>query len=69
MAQADGPPLDGWYPTSQWPAGEIVVDERKFVLPADVPAGTYDLVVGFYDLNSGQRFGSEHFLTTIEVRP
>jgi 4-amino-4-deoxy-L-arabinose transferase-like glycosyltransferase len=69
VAQADGPPLAGWYPTSHWPAGEIIVDERRFVLPADVPAGTYDLVVGFYDLNSGQQLGSEHFLKSIEVRP
>jgi hypothetical protein len=69
VAQADGPPLDGWYPTSHWPVGEIIVDERRFVLPADVPAGTYDLVVGFYDLNSGQQLGSEHFLKAIEVRP
>jgi hypothetical protein len=68
VAQADGPPLDGWYPTSQWPEGDIIVDERRFVLPADVPSGTYDLVVGFYDLNSGQQLGSEHFLESIEVR-
>jgi hypothetical protein len=68
VAQADGPPLDGWYPTSWWAAAEVVVDRRTFSLPDDVPAGRYNLVVGFYDLATGQRFGQEYFLGTIEVR-
>ena len=67
VAQADGPPLDGWYPTSWWPVGEAIVDERSFTLPTDVPLGKYDLVVGLYDLVSGERPWGEHFLGTIEV--
>jgi 4-amino-4-deoxy-L-arabinose transferase-like glycosyltransferase len=69
IAQADGPPLDGWYPTSRWTAGEIVVDDRDFPFPPNFPAGTYDLVVGLYDLDSGQRIGDEHYLGTVEVLP
>jgi hypothetical protein len=68
IAQADGPPFDGWYPTSWWPAGEIIVDQRTFSLPEDVPAGSYDLVVGFYNIDSGERFGNEFPLGTVEVR-
>jgi len=67
-AQADGPPLAGWYPTSWWRTGEIITDERRVVLPADLPAGRYTLVVGLYDLNTGQRFGGERNLGAIEVR-
>ena len=67
VAQADGAPLAGWYPTSWWSVGEIVVDERVFTLPVDVPVGEYNLVVGFYDLTTGQRFGDEYQLSTVEV--
>ncbi|MCP4361963.1 MAG: hypothetical protein GY796_28465 [Chloroflexi bacterium] len=67
IAQADGSPIDGWYPTSWWTEGELVVDERPFPLPPDISPGTYDLVVGFYDLASGQRVGEEYLLQTVEV--
>jgi hypothetical protein len=67
MAQADGPPLAGWYPTSWWSAEELIKDERPFPLPPDMRPGQYNLVVGFYDLLSGERFGSEYFLGTVEV--
>ncbi len=69
VAQADGPPLDGWYPTSRWLPNTIITDKRSFPLTADIEPGSYDLVVGFYDLAEGQRFGQEYFLETVEVRP
>lgn len=68
VAQADGPPLAGWYPTSWWRAGEVVTDARRVELPANLPAGQYTLVAGLYDLGSGQRFGEEHVLGVIEVQ-
>ena len=60
---------DGWYPTSRWPAGEIITDNRSFPIPEGTPPGTYELYVGLYDLESGGRFGSEHLLGSIEVQP
>jgi len=69
VAQADGPPFDGWYPTSWWPAGEIIVEQRSFPLPEDVPAGSYDLIVGFYNIVTGARFGDEFLLGMVEVTP
>ncbi len=69
IAQADGPPLDDWYPTSWWPAGEVVQDLRSFPLPVDAPPGRYPLVVGWYSPHTGERVGSEHVLAEIEVRP
>lgn len=69
VAQADGPPLAGWYPTSRWLAGEIVEEERTFPLPAELPPGRYRLVVGFYELETGMRFGPEHDLGPVTVQP
>lgn len=68
IAQADGPPLAGWYPTSQWSPGEIVIDSRVFPVPADLPASTYTLVVGFYDIDTGERLGTEFVMGQIEVK-
>jgi len=67
VAQADGAPLGGWYPTSWWPANEVIADERAFPLPADVPEGAYDLFVGMYDLSDGQRGSTEYNLGKIFV--
>lgn len=67
VAQADGPPLAGWYPTSQWTTGEIVTDVRIFPVPTELVTGSYTLVVGFYDSVSGERLGSEQTLGQVEV--
>ncbi len=47
LAQSDSPPRYGSYPTSQWTSGEVVLDRLSLPL-ADVPPGSYQLVVGFY---------------------
>lgn len=67
VAQGDGPPAGGWYPTSIWEAGEIVMDRHTLLLPADTAAGAYDLVVGWYDLESGERLPGEYRLGAVEV--
>jgi len=54
-AQADAPPRAGAYPTSFWDAGEIVLDERAFVMPAGLAPGAYSVVVGLYEWPSGER--------------
>jgi hypothetical protein len=69
IAQADGPPVGGWYPTSKWVPGTVIHDERLFPLVGEIEPGSYDLVVGFYDLSSFERVGREYFLETIEVQP
>lgn len=68
-AQDDGPPLDGWYPTSWWPPGEIIVDHRMFPLPADLPPGEYGMEIGWYDLATGERSGQVYHLGSVQVRP
>jgi hypothetical protein len=52
VAQGDGPPLMGDYPTRVWALGEVIVDPHAIVLPADVPPGQYHLLVGMYDLET-----------------
>lgn len=48
ITQADGVPQYGSYPTSQWTAGEVVVD--RLVLDVNgVPAGEYQLAIGLYE--------------------
>ncbi len=69
VAQADGPPVEGWYPTSWWMPGETVADTHSLHLPSDAPPGEYALFVGWYDRLSGERMGDEYLLTTIEVLP
>jgi hypothetical protein len=54
-AQMDRPPADGAYPTSLWDAGEVIRDSIQVPLPAEVPAGTYHIVVGMYDFEMGLR--------------
>ena len=48
IAQHDGQPQDGAYPTSVWDTGEVVTDEHMLDLPADLPTDTYRLRVGWY---------------------
>ena len=52
VAQGDGPPLMGDYPTRVWSPGESIVDPHVVALPADLPAGQYRLLVGMYDLET-----------------
>jgi 4-amino-4-deoxy-L-arabinose transferase-like glycosyltransferase len=52
VAQGDGPPLMGDYPTGVWAPGEVIIDPHSIVLPADVPPGRYRLLVGMYDLET-----------------
>lgn len=55
LAQGDGPPLSGYYPTSMWAAGETLVDPHPLSLPTDLPGGPYRLLVGMYNLETMER--------------
>jgi hypothetical protein len=54
-AQADGPPARGGRPTSQWQAGDLVIDSHQVALPADLAPGEYTLVFGMYRWPSLER--------------
>jgi len=53
-AQDDAMPRRWAYPTTWWEAGEVVSDEIPIPL-AGVPAGQYDLTVGVYHPDTGER--------------
>lgn len=49
LAQQDTVPCQGACPASSWLPGEILLDPVALALPADLPAGSYTLAVGWYD--------------------
>jgi hypothetical protein len=55
LAQADGPPVNGDYPTRFWAAGEVITDSYTLVMPPDLPDGRYPVYLGLYDPNTGIR--------------
>jgi len=50
VAQHDQQPMSGYIPTSYWPPRQVITDDYAIALPADAPAGEYQIVVGLYDL-------------------
>jgi hypothetical protein len=68
----DSQPLGGYFPTSQWPAGEIVTDIISLPLPPDLPPGDYTLITGLYRLDTLERLptadGSGDFVTLTTLR-
>jgi hypothetical protein len=54
-AQHDSQPAGSLRPTSSWKAGEEITDHHGLALPADIPAGEYDLTLGLYDATTGER--------------
>ncbi|HEY85335.1 MAG TPA: hypothetical protein G4N96_09520 [Chloroflexi bacterium] len=54
-AQQDNQPQSGRYPTTAWAIQDRVVDRYELSLKEGAPSGTYRLLVGMYDLTTGQR--------------
>jgi hypothetical protein len=54
-AGLDAPPGQGSVPTRTWAAGDLVLDEYQIALPGDIPAGSYQIEVGLYDLDAQGR--------------
>lgn len=55
QAQGDGPPGDGYRPTSVWPVGELIADHRIVAVPAGASGQGHTLHVGLYLLANGER--------------
>jgi hypothetical protein len=55
IAQRDGQPCQGFYPTSQWQVGDVIPDRFAITVPAGVAAGDYPLAVGWYRYPSLER--------------
>lgn len=54
VAGHDSPPAYGTRPVSGWPAGVVIADAHRLVLPADLPAGQYRLVAGLYSADGSR---------------
>jgi hypothetical protein len=77
VAQADSKPQNGFYSTPYWQPGETIIDLHAVPLPGNLPPGTYDILLGLYEAETGQRlqildeagvFKSDHLrLTGIQV--
>ncbi len=57
-AQHDSQPAGGALITTSWAPGEYVRDRHRLVLPNDLPAGDYRLIVGMYLPDSGERLAA-----------
>jgi hypothetical protein len=55
VAQHDGQPTAGFYPTSFWDEGEVIRDEHSVSVDSSIPRGEYELVAGMYLLATGDR--------------
>jgi hypothetical protein len=55
QAQQDGPPLNGRYPTHNWLPYQVIQDKIALGLGPELPPGEYQILVGMYDLATGQR--------------
>jgi hypothetical protein len=62
-------PVEGAYPTNRWDEGEIVRDQRDWVVPPDVPSGRHRLLVSLIDEASGKQVGQADLgWMTVEIR-
>lgn len=48
ISQIDSPPITGLAPTSTWNLGEKIIDRRGLPIPADAPAGEYEVQMLVY---------------------
>lgn len=69
VAQHDSPPVHGFFPTTAWPANQVVHDTFAVSLPRAVDPGPVDLVVGLYDARTLRRLpvGSSDALTLTRI--
>jgi hypothetical protein len=69
VAQHDGQPQGNAYPTSVWDVDEVLADEHPLSLPPDLPAGDYQLRVGLYLPETGERLPVEGSGDSLELGP
>jgi hypothetical protein len=70
IAQNDMQPRNGFAPTTQWKTGEKISDKHGLILPANLPAGEYNVRIGLYrssDQTPAQPVAID--LTQISVAP
>jgi len=57
VAQHDGPPVQGAFPTSWWRVGDVVPDQHELFVPDENPTlKGLSLRVGLYEPETGRRW-------------
>ena len=62
VAQLDSAPRAGTYPFWVWQPEEVVTEPLHLILPHEVPPGEYVLLIGIYNLATGERAFIDHTL-------
>ncbi|HRV91472.1 MAG TPA: hypothetical protein P5526_04870 [Anaerolineae bacterium] len=57
--QVDQIPGGGQFPTTGWLPGEYITDDYAVALASDAPPGDYQIAIGLYNSNTGQRLPVE----------
>ncbi len=52
---ADGPPVNGDFPTGWWRLDDLILDTHLMQLPNNITSGDYTILIGLYDPLTGQR--------------
>jgi mannosyltransferase len=55
LAQQDGEPGGGLAPSNTWAVGAAIPDNHGVLIPGDLPPGRYQLMIGLYELFTGDR--------------
>jgi len=60
-------PVQGTYPTNEWPAGTVLLDRYGLTVPHDAPVGEYALTLAAVDREGGQCVGEPVSLMRLHV--
>lgn len=63
----EGQPVQGNYPTDEWPVGTVLLDRYGLTVPHETPAGEYALTLAVGDRQTGQLAGDSISLTRLRV--
>jgi hypothetical protein len=55
VAGLDGAPVNPATRTREWQPGEVFEEERRVSLPSDIPPGLYELELGWFSAETGDR--------------
>jgi uncharacterized membrane protein len=58
-------PANGTYPTTQWSAGEVLLDWHDFVVPLDLAKGSYVIAVELRNVKDGSKLGAVNISTIL----
>jgi hypothetical protein len=66
-------PRGGQLPTSVWAAGEVIDQDFSLAVPANAPAGAYQITAGVFDRQTGARLetgsGTAALVRDVEIAP